>query len=166
MAAKVGTFPGFPSVTRPLSFFISSHPASSSSSPPKTNLNLGRSNYNIRLRFVAKAADSTQPTTSSSSSSKTLVPDNEFTLAKVSSAFYITYKPLVFCYIRKFHYFSSKSRYWSDECFSMKLVLCYLYIYITLFKILWNWELLVATNAVPTTSFFLHSNDIWSMFLL
>ncbi|CAN0928917.1 Thylakoid membrane protein slr0575 [Linum grandiflorum] len=90
MAAKVGTLPRFPSVTRPLNFFLSSHPASSS--PPSTNLNLGRNNnHNVRLRYVAKAADSTQPTTTttttttnSSSSSKTLVPDNEFTLAKVS----------------------------------------------------------------------------------
>ncbi|CAN1126121.1 Thylakoid membrane protein slr0575 [Linum perenne] len=80
MAPKLATLPRFASLTPPLNFFISSHPVSSS--PPSTKLNLPRNIHNLRLHYVAKAADSTQPTTSSSS--KTLVPDNEFTLAKVS----------------------------------------------------------------------------------
>ncbi|CDP02795.1 unnamed protein product [Coffea canephora] len=40
--------------------------------------------HNLRFRPIFKAADSTQPTTSTTSADKSLVPDDEFSLAKVS----------------------------------------------------------------------------------
>ena len=39
--------------------------------------------HNLRFRPIFKAADSTQPTTSTTSADKSLVPDDEFSLAKV-----------------------------------------------------------------------------------
>ncbi|CAL1405414.1 unnamed protein product [Linum trigynum] len=89
--AKVGTVPRVP-VTRRLHgthrgyccccCFLSSHPNSSSSTPSTARLGLQRNGKTLRLVLVAKAADSTQPT--SAAASKTLVPDDGFTLAKIS----------------------------------------------------------------------------------
>ncbi|KAH9739428.1 Acclimation of photosynthesis to environment [Citrus sinensis] len=57
--------------------FLSVHPAS----PPPL---LASKRHRLKLAFVAKAADSTQPSSATTSADKTLVPDDEFTLAKVS----------------------------------------------------------------------------------
>ncbi|CAL1390726.1 unnamed protein product [Linum trigynum] len=91
-AAKVGTVPRF-QITRRLNggyrcggccCLLPSQPNSASSSTPSaTRLSIQRNGRNLRLVLVAKAADSTQPT-SSSAATKTLVPDDGFTLAKIS----------------------------------------------------------------------------------
>ncbi|CAI0451130.1 unnamed protein product [Linum tenue] len=84
-AVKVGTVPRF-QITRRLNggcSCLSSHRNSASSTPSATRFSIQRNGQNLRLVLVAKAADSTQPT-SSSAATKTLVPDDGFTLAKIS----------------------------------------------------------------------------------
>lgn len=56
--------------------FLSVHPPS----PPPL---LASKRHRLKLAFVAKAADSTQPSSATTSAEKTLVPDDELTLAKV-----------------------------------------------------------------------------------
>ncbi|CAI0547680.1 unnamed protein product [Linum tenue] len=80
--AKVGTVPRVPRGYCCCCCFLSSHPNSSSSTPSTARLGLQRNGQTLRLVLVAKAADSTQPT--SAAASKTLVPDDGFTLAKIS----------------------------------------------------------------------------------
>ncbi|CAI0547660.1 unnamed protein product [Linum tenue] len=80
--AKVGTVPRVPRGYCCCCCFLSSHPNSSSSTPSTARLGLQRNGQTLRLVLVAKAADSTQPT--SAVASKTLVPDDGFTLAKIS----------------------------------------------------------------------------------
>lgn len=58
--------------------FLSVHPPS----PPPPPL-LASKRHRLKLASVAKAADSTQPSSATTSAEKTLVPDDEFTLAKV-----------------------------------------------------------------------------------
>ncbi|KAM7267653.1 hypothetical protein ACFE04_009819 [Oxalis oulophora] len=50
--------------------------------PPPTGLHLSLKRHRLKLHFISKAAESTQPSTTTTD--KTLVPDDEFTLAKVS----------------------------------------------------------------------------------
>lgn len=45
---------------------------------------LTKTQYRLRLRVVAKAVDSSQPASAITSSNKAIVPDDEFSLAKVS----------------------------------------------------------------------------------
>ncbi|WMV18155.1 hypothetical protein MTR67_011540 [Solanum verrucosum] len=45
---------------------------------------LAKTQYRLRLKVVTKAADSSQPTSAITSSDKAIVPDEEFSLAKVS----------------------------------------------------------------------------------
>ncbi|KAJ9147374.1 hypothetical protein P3X46_029547 [Hevea brasiliensis] len=67
-------------------FFLSVYPISPLQKPPRLDARLGANRpQNLKVVFVTRAADSTQPsTTASPSSAKTIVTDDEFSLAKVS----------------------------------------------------------------------------------
>lgn len=82
--------------------FLSLNTRPSSSSLVYAN-NKPSYHHNLRLNFVSRAADSTQPSSSAAiSSDKTIVTDDEFTLAKVSTSFIY-----LFIYISSYlyHYF-------------------------------------------------------------
>lgn len=67
-------------------FFLSVYPTSTPQQPPRFDARLVANRpQNLKVVFVTRAADSTQPSTAASpSSAKTTVPDDEFSLAKVS----------------------------------------------------------------------------------
>ncbi|XP_065854277.1 uncharacterized protein [Euphorbia lathyris] len=66
-------------------FFLSVCPHSPALLPPRLDCRLGAKRHNNpKLVFVTRAADSTQPSAVSTSSEKATVPDDEFSLAKVS----------------------------------------------------------------------------------
>ncbi|KDP32933.1 hypothetical protein JCGZ_12964 [Jatropha curcas] len=66
-------------------FFRSVCPYSSPPPPPRLPRLSAKREQNLKVLFVARAADSTQPSTASSPSpDKTIVTDDEFSLAKVS----------------------------------------------------------------------------------